>query len=127
VSVFDPEPVRHPDDHVDSDETGPWLAILSVCAVGWVALALVDWRLLSEGTFLWATARSLYTLILAPLAAAALLQDTRTLGVEGVEFGLLKWAYAGIALFFPPVGGVYLCHRRVVVDRRSSPPECGEP
>jgi hypothetical protein len=115
VSVFDPDPVRHPDDEPDPDEDGPWLVLLVSCTVVWVALALVDWRLLSEGTFLWATAKSLYTLVVAPLAAAALLQDTRALGVDGVEVGPLKWAYAGVALFFPPVGGLYLCHRQVVV------------
>ncbi|WP_142857006.1 hypothetical protein [Salinigranum halophilum] len=118
--MFDPEPVRHPDDEPERDEAGPWLAILAGCAAVWVALALVDWRLLSEGTFLWATAKSLYTLVLAPLAAAALLQDTRALGVDGIEVGPLKWAYAAVALFFPPVGGLYLFHRRAICDRATA-------
>jgi TRAP-type C4-dicarboxylate transport system permease large subunit len=121
--VFDPDPVHHPDDEPDRDERGPWLRILAVSAVVWVALALVEWRLLSEGTFLWATAKSLYTLVLAPLAAAALLQDTRALGVDGVEVGPVKWAYAAVALFFPPVGGLYVYHRRVLAGRGSPSPD----
>ncbi len=121
--MFSPDPISHPDDQPDRDERGPWLAILSACTVVWAVLALVEWRLVVDGTFLWATAKSLYTLVFAPLAAAALLQDTRTLGVSGVEVGPLKWAYAGVALFFPPVGGLYLCHRRVVVGRGSPPLE----
>jgi hypothetical protein len=118
--VFDPDPVLHPDDTEDADEAGPWLAVLATSAVVWVVLVLADWRLLSEGTFVWATIRSLSTLVVAPLAAAALLQDTRALGVDGVEVGALKWAYAAVALFFPPVGGLYLWHRHVLVGRRST-------
>ena len=118
--MFDADPVLHPDDAEDTDETGPWLVVFAVSAAVWVALAVVDWRLLSEGTFVWATIRSLATLVFAPLAAAALVQDTRALGVDGVEIGPLKWAYAAVALFFPPVGGLYLCHRHVLVGRRST-------
>ncbi|WP_380678092.1 hypothetical protein [Salinigranum sp. GCM10025319] len=120
--MYDSEPIRHPDDISDApDEAGPWLALLAASVVAWVAFVLLEWRLLAEGTFVWATVRSLSTLILAPLAAAALLQDTRALGVDGVEIGPLKWAYAAVALLFPPVGGLYLCHRRVLVGRDGRP------
>jgi hypothetical protein len=108
--VFRDRPVLHPEDR-ETDESGPWLPILVASALGWVALAALDWRLLSEGTFLWATVRSVYTLLLAPLSAAALLQDTRYLGTEGIEVGRLKWLYALVAVGFPPVGAVYLGHR----------------
>ncbi|WP_318569854.1 hypothetical protein [Salinigranum marinum] len=118
--MFDSDPVLHPDDTEDADETGPWLAVLAASAVVWVALAVVDWRLLSEGTFVWVTVRSLATLVFAPLAAAALLQDTRALGVDGVEVGPVKWAYTAVALFFPPVSGLYLCHRHLLVERRAT-------
>jgi hypothetical protein len=76
-------------------------------------------RVLRSGTFLWATVRSTYTLILAPLAGAALLQDTRYLGTEGAEIGRVKWLYADVALFFPPVSVVYLSHRRRAASARS--------
>jgi TRAP-type C4-dicarboxylate transport system permease large subunit len=116
--VYDSEPIRHPDDIPDApDEAGPWLALLAASTVAWVVFVLLEWRLLVDGTFVWATVRSLSTLILAPLAAAALLQDTRALGIDGVEVGPLKWAYAAVALLFPPVGGLYLCHRLVLVGR----------
>jgi hypothetical protein len=121
VAVFDAEPAQHPDDRDDRvDEAGPWLAVLGASAVGWVVLAAFDWRLLAEGTLLWATTKSLATLVFAPLAAAALVQDTRSLGVGGVEVGPSKWLYAAVALFFPPVGVLYLCHRHVLVGRRGS-------
>ena len=115
--MFDADPVLHPEDRPDAaDEAGPWLAILAAATVGWVALAVVDWRLLSGGTFLWATVRSVYVLLLAPLAAAALLQDTRVLALDDVDFGRLKWLYAGVALVFPPVAALYLAHRHVRVS-----------
>ena len=111
--MFDSDPVLHPEDRPDADdEAGPWLAILVVATVAWAALATLDWRFLSEGTVLWATVRSLYALIFAPLAAAALVQDTRMLGLDDVEFGRVKWLYAGVALLFPPVCVVYLLDRR---------------
>jgi hypothetical protein len=113
--VFRNEPALHPEDR-ETDESGPWLPILVASAVAWLALFALDYRLLSEGTFLWATIKSLYTLILAPLAAAALLQDTRYLGVEGVEVGPAKWAYALVAVIVPPVGAVYLGHRYWLVS-----------
>jgi hypothetical protein len=120
--VFDSDPALHPDDRPDEpDESGPWLPLLAASTVGWVVLAACDWWLLSEGTLLWATVRSLYTLVLAPVTAATLVQDTRALGVDGVEIGPLKWAYAAVALVFPPVGGLYLGHRRVLVGRRPTP------
>ena len=118
--MFDVDPVLHPDDAPDMDEAGPWLALLVVSVLVWTAFSLVEWRLLSDGTLLWATAKNFSTLLFAPLTAAVLLQDTRALGVDGVEFGPLKWLYAGVALFFPPVGGVYLCHRHLLVGRRTS-------
>jgi hypothetical protein len=104
------DPVLHPEDR-ETDESGPWLAILVGSAAAWAALAALDYRLLTEGTFVWATVRSLYTLVLAPLAAAALLQDTRYLGTEGVEVGPAKWLYALLAVVVPLVGAVYLGHR----------------
>ncbi len=113
--MFRNEPVLHPEDR-ETDESGPWLPILVASAVAWLALFALDYRLLSEGTFLWATVKSLYTLILAPLAAAALLQDTRFLGVEGIEVGPAKWAYALIAVIVPPIGAVYLAHRHWLVS-----------
>jgi hypothetical protein len=112
--VFRTDPAVHPEDR-ETDESGPWLPILVVSAVGWIALFALDYRLLTEGTFLWATVKSLSTLILAPLAAAALLQDTRYLGTEGIEVGPTKWLYALIAVGFPPVGAVYLVHRHRLV------------
>ena len=116
--MYDSEPIRHPEDISDAtDEAGPWLALLAASTVAWVVFVLLEWRLLVDGTFVWATVRSLSTLILAPLATAALLQDTRALGIDGVEVGPLKWAYAAVALLFPPVGGLYLCHRLVLVGR----------
>jgi hypothetical protein len=105
------------------DEAGPWLAVLGASVVAWVTLTAFDWRLLAEGTFLWATVESLATLVFAPLAAATLVQDTRSLGVGGVEVGPSKWLYAAVALFFPPVGGLYLCHRHVLVGRRAGSSE----
>jgi hypothetical protein len=112
--VFDAPPVPHPEDRPDeTDESGPWLPILAAAVVGWALLVALDYRLLTEGTFAWATVRSAYTLLLAPLAAAALVQDTRALGVAGVTIGRVRWVYAGVALLFPPVSVVYLVHRRV--------------
>jgi hypothetical protein len=113
--VFRNEPALHPEDR-ETDESGPWLPILVASAVAWLALFALDYRLLSEGTFVWATVKSLYTLILAPLSAAALLQDTRYLGVEGIEIGPAKWAYALIAVIVPPIGAVYLGHRYWLVS-----------
>jgi hypothetical protein len=104
-------PVLHPEDR-ESDESGPWLSILVACGLGWGVLAALDYQILSAGTVVWATVRSVYTLLLAPLAAAALLQDTRFLGTNGVEVGRLKWLYALVAVGFPPIGAVYLGHRR---------------
>jgi hypothetical protein len=115
--VFDADPVLHPDDAPDADEAGPWLALLVASVLVWTAFSFVEWRLLADGTFLWATVRNLTTLLLAPLTAAVLVQDSRALGVDGVEVGTSKWLYAGVALFFPPVGGVYLCHRHLLVGR----------
>ena len=120
--VFRTEPALHPEDR-ETDESGPWLPILVASAVGWLALFALDYRLLTEGTVLWATVKSCYTLILAPLAAAALLQDTRYLGVEGIEVGRAKWAYALVAVVAPPVGAVYLGHRYWLVS--ASPVDLG--
>lgn len=113
--MFRNEPALHPEDR-ETDESGPWLPILVASAVGWLALFALDYRLLSEGTFVWATVKSLYTLILAPLAAAALLQDTRYLGTEGIEVGRAKWLYALVAVVVPPIGAVYLAHRYWLVS-----------
>jgi hypothetical protein len=109
--------VLHPDDRPETDESGPWVAVLVAATLAWVPLAAVDWRLLVEGTLVWATVRSVYTLLLAPLAAAALVQDTRALAAGGGEVGRTRWGYALVALAFPPVAAVYLLHRAVLVDR----------
>jgi hypothetical protein len=118
VSSLDPssrtKTALHPDDREEPDESGPWLPILVGAALVWIPLAVADWRLLADGTLLWATVKSTYTLVLAPLAAAALLQDTRALGTDGVEVGWPKWLYALVAVGFPPVAGVYLLHRRLL-------------
>lgn len=82
-------------------------------AIAWAALVLADRRVLADGTVLWATVRSLHTLVLAPLAAAALLQDDRAERAAGAGLGRLCWGYCLAALLFPPVGFVYLAHRRV--------------
>ncbi|MFB6167316.1 MAG: hypothetical protein ABEJ43_00535 [Haloferacaceae archaeon] len=108
------DPVLHPEDRADEREKheGPWLAVLAVAVVGWAVLAAVDRTLLAQGTILWATVRSLYALILAPTAAAALYQDTRALDAKGVEFGWLRFGYALGTLVAPPAAVVYLLHRR---------------
>lgn len=107
--------VLHPEDR-DVDESGPWLAILVASALAWVGLAALDRRVLAEGTLVWATVRSAYTLLLGPLAAAALLQHTRFLGANGAEIGRIKWLYALVAVGFPPVGAIYLGHLRWFVE-----------
>lgn len=106
--------VLHPEDRVDEAEKhdGPWLVVLAVAIVSWTILAGLDRALLTEGTFIWATFRSLYALILAPTAAAALYQDTRALDTRGVDFGWLRFGYALAALIAPPAAVVYLVHRR---------------
>jgi hypothetical protein len=103
------DPVLHPEDRPDHAErhAGPWLALLAGAVVGWTALVAVDRTLLVDGTALWATVRSLHTLILAPVAAAALYQDTRALDGTGVDFGRLRFAYALCALVVPPSAVVY--------------------
>jgi hypothetical protein len=117
VSILDPspDPVVHPEDREERDESGPWLAILVGATLAWLPLAALDWRLLVEGTFVWATVRSVSTLLLAPLAAAALVQDARALDADGVEVGWPTWVYALVALVFPPVSAAYLGHRYVLV------------
>jgi hypothetical protein len=107
------DPVLHPEDRADEAEKhkGPWLRVLAVAVVGWTVLVAVDRMLLTEGTVLWATVRSLYALILAPAAAATLYQDTRTLDGRGVDFGWLRFGYALGALVVPPIAVVYLLHR----------------
>lgn len=108
------DPVLHPEDRADEAEKheGPWLAVLAVAVVGWTLLAGFDRALLTDGTVLWATVRSLYALILAPTAAAALYQDTRALDARGVDFGWLRFGYALAAIVVPPTAVVYLAHRR---------------
>ena len=108
------DPVLHPEDRADEAERhdGPWLAVLAVAVVGWTLLAALDRTLLTQGPVLWATVRSLYALILAPVAAAALYQDTRALDARGVDFGWLRYGYALAALVVPPAAVVYLLHRR---------------
>jgi hypothetical protein len=112
-----PDAALHPDDRPDPDESGPWIAVLVAATLAWLPLAVVDWRLLVEGTVVWATVRSVTTLVLAPLSAAALVQDSRALAVDGVAVGRATWGYALVALAFPPVAAVYLLHRAVLVGR----------
>ena len=106
------EPVRHPDDRAETDHDGPWVALLAAAVVGWSALVALD-RTLAGGTLLWATVRSLHSLILAPVAAAALYQDPRTLDDRGIDFGRARYGYALAALVAPPTAVWYLCHRRL--------------
>lgn len=117
--MFDDDPIRHPEDREEeaAPHEGPWLAILAVAVVGWTVLAALDRTLLTQGTVLWATVRSLYALILAPTAAAALYQDTRALDARGVDFGWLRFGYALAALVVPPTVVVYLLHRRTRTGR----------
>lgn len=111
--MFGDDPVLHPEDRADEAEAheGPWLAILAVAVVGWTVLVAVDRTLLTQGTVLWATVRSLYALILAPTAAAALYQDTRALDARDVDFGWFRYGYALAAIVVPPTAVVYLLHR----------------
>jgi hypothetical protein len=111
--VIRDDPVVHPEDRATGAEAhaGPWLTVLAVAAVGWTLLVALDRALLTDGTVLWATVRSLHTLVLAPVAAAALYQDTRALDGEGVDFGRLRFAYALAALVVPPTAVAYLLHR----------------
>ena len=68
-------------------------------------------RILTDGTLLWATVRSLRTLVLAPVAAAALYQDTRALDGRDVDVGWLRFGYALAALLVPPTALGYLLYR----------------
>jgi hypothetical protein len=122
-SLFDPASgtALHPDDR-ETDESGPWVALLVGSVVAWVCLVGFESALLETGTFLWATVRSAATLVFAPVAAASLLQDTRALETRGTELGRVKWLYAGVALVFPPASVVYLGHRWVV----HTPPEASD-
>lgn len=104
-------PVRHPDDREPTDHEGPWLAVLGAVAVGWTLLFVLDRTLLTGGTLLWATVRSLRSLVLAPVAAAALYQDTRALDGRGVDVGWLRFGYALAALLVPPTALGYLLYR----------------
>jgi hypothetical protein len=117
------DPVLHPEDRAAEAEKheGPWLAVLAAAVVGWTVLATLDRTLLTRGTFLWATVRSLHALILAPVAAAALYQDTRALDTRGVDFGPVRYGYALGALVAPPVAVVYLLHRRTRVSGATPP------
>lgn len=126
MSLLDPGrdgPVRHPEDREAPDRDGPWLAVLALATLAWLPLALVDWRLLSEGTLLWATVRSLATLVLAPLAAAALLGDVRALDADPARaaVGRVRWLYACCVLVVPPTAVVYLAHRRARRRRGGGP------
>ena len=116
-NVFDRDPVLHPDDRPEPDEDGPWLSILALALCGWVLLVALDRTLLVEGTFLWATVRIGYTLICAPLIAAALLQDSRALATDGIKIGRSIWLYAIASLVFAPVSIAYLGHRHYLVVR----------
>ena len=103
----------HPDDRPDpADETGPWVAVLLVGTLVWVALAAVDWRYLTAGTSPWALVRSAYTLLVAPGVAAVLVHDARVRDATGGGIGAVRWVYALAALLFPPVAIGYLLHQR---------------
>lgn len=102
----------HPDDRpTAAAEAGPWTALVVGAALAWLVLVALDRRVLADGTVLWATVRSLHTLVLAPLSAAAVVQDTRAARADGVRFGRLRWGYGLAALLVPPGGLVYLLHR----------------
>jgi hypothetical protein len=106
---------RHPEDRPEpADETGPWIALLVGAALAWTVLAGADRWLLTDGTLLWATVRGLHALVLAPLAAAALVQDSRLRRADGRGVGRVRWLYALVAILLPPGGALYLVHRRLV-------------
>ena len=115
--VFDRDPVLHPDDRPEPDEDGPWLSILALALCGWLLFVALDRTILVEGTVLWATVRIGYTLICAPLVAAALLQDSRALATDGIEIGRSVWLYAIASLVFAPISIAYLGHRHYLVGR----------
>ena len=109
-----PPSALHPEDRPDpTDETGPWLAVAAAATLLWLALVAVDRQLLAAGSSPWALVRSAYSLLLAPLAAAALFQDDRVRTAVGDGVGRARWVYAGVALLFPPVVAAYAGHRRL--------------
>jgi hypothetical protein len=108
-----PPSALHPEDRPDpAEETGPWLLAAAVGTVGWLLLVAVDWQFLASGTSPWALVRSAYSLLLAPFVAAAVFQDDRVRTARGSGVGRVRWLYAGVALFFPPVIVAYVGHRR---------------
>lgn len=110
-----PPSALHPEDRPDpADETGPWLAVAAVATLVWLALVAVDRQLLAAGSSPWALVRSVYSLLLAPLVAATLVQDDRVRTADGDGVGRARWVYAGVALFFPLVIVAYAGHRRFV-------------
>ena len=123
-----PDHSLHPEDRSDPDESGPWLAVFVIATVVWAALVVVEGRL-PEG-FARATAHVVSTLLAAPLAAAAIVQDARAFDAEqraeaadgdGVEsdlvetpqnaFGRIAWVYGLLAVLLPLSGVVYLADR----------------
>jgi len=123
-----PDHRLHPEDRSDPDESGPWLAVFVVATVVWAALLVVEGRL-PEG-FARATAHVVSTLLAAPLAAAAIVQDARAFDAERraraadsedvdpdlvetppTAFGRIAWVYGLLAVLLPPSGVVYLLDR----------------
>lgn len=122
-----PDRYLHPDDRTEQDESGPWLTVFVVASVVWAGLVLAEGRL-PEG-FARATAHVVSTLLAAPLAAAAIVQDARALdgtrdapgedaddaadesSSSNASFGRIAWAYGFLAVLFPPSGVVYLADR----------------
>ena len=122
-----PDRYLHPDDRSDRDESGPWLVVFVVASVVWAGLVLAEGRL-PEG-LLRATAHVVSTLLAAPLAAAAIVQDARAFDAAGAttdadggdgatdrpssntSFGRIAWVYGLLAVLFPPSGVVYVVDR----------------
>lgn len=123
----------HPEDRSDGEESGPWIAAFVLATAVWAALTLAEGRL-PEGLAR-ATAHVVSTLLAAPVAAAAVVQDARAFDLRrraaaaaeaGVDadlvesvpsaFGRIAWIYGLLAVLFPPAGVVYLLDRRRRTD-----------
>jgi hypothetical protein len=122
-----PDRYLHPDDRADVDESGPWLVVFVVATLVWAALVVAEGRL--PAGLGRATAHVVSTLLAAPLAAAAIVQDARAFdagrraaagdgggpadrtGRPVGGFGKVAWVYGFLAVLVPPSGVVYLLDR----------------
>lgn len=114
-----PERLLHPDDRTDVDESGPWVAVFVVATLVWAALVVAEGRL--PAGLARATAHVVSTLLAAPLAAAAVVQDARAVDAArsadgdpadgSGRFGRIAWVYGFLAVLVPPAGVVYLLDR----------------